>query len=329
MSRLRYKEARRVKKYRPNVYVENLLHDMNASIRPLEKLSTGKFNKSDLALIFICYCPRSGSTVLAQTMARTGCFNYVSNFMARFWQAPYIGGIIERELNLRDHPMDVSLESEYGVTKSHLDPHEFGFFWNYWLPISSTTLANPKLFTPAQRKGLQNEINAMLHLYHKPFFFKSGIPGINAGLMQELFPNAYFIIMKRKYEYIAQSIYQGRKNYFNDINEWWSIKPSAYHKLSQKDVPSQIAGQIIETYRDIENQLAGNKNVMEVWYENFCAHPRSTINKIFKLLAYEPTGNWDKYIPKRLESSNTISISKTEFSRLKNAIDRYARTGMD
>jgi Fe-S cluster biosynthesis and repair protein YggX len=330
MNILRYNEAPRVKKYRPDLYVEYLLQSMNESIRLLEKKTIEQFKKSRQPIIFFCSCPRSGSTVLGQVMARTGCFNYVSNFMARFWQAPYIGGIIERELKLREHYKDVSLLSEYGVSKSYLDPHEFQFFWNYWMPDLSTTstLVNKKLFTQAKRKGLQKEINAMLHLYNKPFFFKNGDAGMNAGLLQDLLPNAHFIFLKRKHEYIAQSIYQVRKKMYNDIGAWWSTKPSAYLKLSKKDGYTQIAGQILEIHRDFETQLAGNKNVLEVWYEDFCAHPRSTMNKIFELISYEPPANWEKHVPQRLISTNKTTLSNSEFSKLKNALARYAETEM-
>ena len=323
---LRYKEAQRVKKYQPSAYAENILTTVNKRLARVEKQAISRLPVSNQPMIFICYAPRSGSTILSQMLARTGCFNYVSNFMARFWSAPYIGGLLERELKIKEDVKNISLESEFGVTKNCADPHEFGFFWHNWLPCQKTTTLNQQELKRVKKEGLKKEVNAMLSLYDKPTFFKNGIAGMNATLLSKIFPNSFFVIIKRRYSFIAQSIYQSRITYLGSANQWWSIKPAVYEQLAERDVYAQIAGQIIEIYQELESSLEHlSHRVVQVKYEDFCHNPIRTIDTINQMIGYKPGKLWHKNVVRRLRSFNSMRIDKNTFKKLKGALSNYPR----
>ncbi len=324
MVRLRYKEPKRRKQYQPNIKLEEILLRMNRLLAPLEREEVHKLPKSHLPVLFLCYAPRSGSTILSQLLARTGCFNYVSNFLARYWLAPYVGGLLERELKLRRDYGNISLESEFGVTKAFMDPHEFGFFWNQWLPVKNLTVLTLQELKKIDIKSLQREINALKALSDKPFFFKSGIAGMNAGFLAKNIPHSRFIVIKRKYPYIAQSLYQSRQKFYGSEKHWWSIKPTRYKTLYKKDVYDQISGQVVEIYRDIEQQLKGRAH-MTFWYEDICAHPHRILRNIFDFLSVSPPPHWDQFIPSKLKNNNQIKISKETFKKLTDSLHAYLK----
>ena len=49
-------------------------------------------------IVFVLGAPRSGTTLLTQWLAASGHFGVPSNLLARFYEAPYIGGLVQRLL---------------------------------------------------------------------------------------------------------------------------------------------------------------------------------------------------------------------------------------
>lgn len=330
---IRKEEKERLGKYAINKKLETILRDLNNSIKELEKNEIGKIPESSLPVVFFCFAPRTGSTLISQVFAHTQETAYISNYTARFWEAPYIALLLERELGLRElinkNIRSADYGSEYGVTKNIFEPHEFGFFWNKYIPYQAneTHFVEEKAFTKNITSELYREIMAMLSVYDKPFFFKNAIAGLNCHYIKNVFPHSFFIIIKRDYRFVAQSIYEGRRNLYGSEDSWFSLRPSRYKEIiaNYKSPYDQIALQIKGIYDDISRGTEDVKGrCLEIHYEDFCRTPGKFINDIFELIGHKPENDsWIRHIPDQVKVRNEIRLTHNEYNCICSALERH------
>ena len=310
---------------KPDKEFEEVLFKANKFLTPLEEEVIDSIDITrDAKFIFICYPPRSGSTVIYQALAQTGLYSYVSNFVARFWDAPVFATLLQKKLKIENN-YDQEFVSTYGVTEGLNDPHEFGFFWKKWLKTNNGT---DRLLREERDRinkvNLIKTLNALASLDNKPLLIKNGLVSVNAGLFAELLPNSKFIIIKRNPIYIAQSIYEARNNLYGTAKEWWSIKPSTYSEIKELDVISQINRQIVDTYKDIENELSNyGERIVEVSYEEFCESPINIIENICEFIEVKATIEMKKRIPSSFKKGNSRRINKDIFTSINEYFSEY------
>ncbi|MBL4705046.1 MAG: sulfotransferase [Flavobacteriales bacterium] len=325
---LKEERTLRNKNANQNLSFEALMAKMN------ELLSQKSFTPENVdvkrlsPLVFFCYAPRSGSTLLAQTLTRTQSFSYISNFTARFWEAPYLALQLEKQLAIRDTGLrsgEVE-RSKYGVTAGLSEPHEFGFFWNKLLTSDDNHWIDSSKLDPDRISEFVETVNGLRSVFDKPFFFKNGIAGYNARFMRQLFPDAKFVIIDRDPLYILQSIYMARKELYNDPKMWWSIRTKDVKEIIEQSGNEfdEIALQIKSVYSEIEDALDGNDdNVLHVTYEDFCSAPNQVISNILNLCSIQPNGALITKIPKFIESSNERKVDTSTFEQMKSSILKF------
>jgi hypothetical protein len=208
----------------------------------------------------------------------------VDNFVARFWRAPFVGFYMEKIVDLRKtfQKTGCTFTSEFGRTQGILDPHEFEYFWNYWLqPNSQHHIIPIRHLERIDVHGLRNEINAMLNSYNKPLFFKSIWFLSNPLLAFKLFSHVYIIFITRDLLSNALSILDARKEYHGDENEWFSVRPTNFARLKKRPAEIQITEQIKMINNEILKQTKDFPGrIINITYEELCAKPRKTILKI-------------------------------------------------
>lgn len=293
-------------KYRKDSQVEVFLENLNKTLIPLEKKYISTLPKVDLPVIFILGAPRSGTTLLSQLLAASEQFAYISNFVARFWLAPYVGMYLEKILNIKNS-IDVktpAFSSDLGRTSGLSEPHEFSYFWKYWLKPSGTNdIIHQDSISRIDMAGLRSEVNALLSFSKKPIFFKNKLLFVNPFVLNEIFPNSIFLVIKRDTLSNAVSILRARLKYYGNKNMWFSTKPSRYEEIKNLPVEKQILEQIHNIYTDIEDQIKGFlEKVITISYENLCSEPRAILKRIcFKIGLNISEQSLPKTIPARLE----------------------------
>ncbi len=272
------------RRYRKNESDEKFLEKFNTVLIDIESEYIHSQKPSKNPIFFICGPPRSGTTLITQVLARTGLFNYVDNFVARFWRVPFVGFYLEKIMGLRNslHNAGHTLESEFGRTSGILDPHEFAYFWEYWLKPGTPHHVIPvSHLKKIDIHGLRNEINAMINLYDKPILFKSIWFLCNPTLAYHLFRKVYFIFITRDLLSNALSILEARKKYYKNENEWFSVRPPSYKELKDEPVEGQIIGQIKGIHDEIVKQTKDfPERIINITYEELCNNPLKTILKI-------------------------------------------------
>ncbi|MGH1366143.1 MAG: sulfotransferase [Calditrichia bacterium] len=313
----------------PRNKIEELLTKVNEAIQPIEESFVAEQTPITQPLLFFCFAPRSGSTLVAQTLASSGEFGYISNFTARFWKAPAIAMALEQTLGLgtkENPPIKPSdFESTFGVTKSVSEPHEFGFFWNDHIPyLSDSHYVPTEQFSSKSSEKLSHHINGIVAQSSQPFFFKNSISGLNVHLLKELCPNAKFILLLRDPLRTAQSLLWGREQVFGNTNEWFSLKPSNCSEIQARNLSAahEVVCQVNAIYKDIFEGISDiPERCFVMDYEVFCQQTHLEISKLFKFIEWRPENeDWRKKIPAGFAVSDHIKVDKNTYSELRQRI---------
>lgn len=270
-------------------------------------------------LVFICFAPRSGSSVLAQYLAATNRFNYFSGFNARYWKSPVFSQLLEKKLGIRDHILKSgvdSLKSIYGYSDNPSMPHEFGFFWNQLLTDDHHLIDISKVDEQV-KSNFVNTLNTCRRLSDKPFFVKNGISAYNVPMLKELFPGALFLHLEREAEFVIQSIYQARLELYNDPNSWWSLVPANQLNIIREATnPFEEIAQQIRAINDQIDQV----DTLKISYQEFCQAPQKILVQIFNWLEIEPLRNINIVKP---TYQNKVYLTRAEFEQVNAAKQKY------
>ncbi len=287
----------RKKEFRRNTQLESYLEKVNSVLWVSEERELKKFGKPKLPLVLIMGVPRSGTTVFFQWLAASGLFSYPSNFISRFFRAPFIGAQIQRlladpelafrnELRLDLGENSPNFSSELGKTEGFLSPNEFWYFWRRFFDYSEIQRIDKSEFRGKKMGILIRELAAFESVMKRPLLMKGMMFNWNIPELYSALPNVFFIFVERNPVSNARSILQARKKYFGDEKKWYSFKPPEFDALSLLSPVNQVVGQVRYTHEAIR---AGLREIPEsrsfsVSYESFCAHPRKVYQAIKKRL---------------------------------------------
>lgn len=320
-------EPERTPEYRKDPEQEERLKYLNTHFASLEKQLISDFDRPQLPIVFIVGAPRSGSTLLSQTLAQTGSFSYVTNFVARFWMAPYVGMLIEEALNIRKLECDRSFVSKFGVTEGWVGPHEFGYFWSRWFRFGETHQLDDQELEEIDLDTLRQELAALESVYNQPLCFKYLPCGLHIPFLVERFENSVFVLCRRQPVYNMQSLLLARSKILGDEGHWWSLRPKEYPALLSASPYEQIAGQIYYTLKEIETSFSSlsPERFLHILYDDLCSQPRVEVNRVVEAVRHigvEIDWNAD-IIPERFESTDVKRINDEEFQKLHEVAERY------
>ena len=118
-------------------------------------------------ILFICGTPRSGTTILCQSLAYAGELGTITNLIARFASNPRLGVLLHQAL---DQPKTFTGRSDFGRTEGLTEPHEFGLGWTNLLGFDA--LQEPP---PGVKPGPDAiaRIELLARQFAQPVVFKS------------------------------------------------------------------------------------------------------------------------------------------------------------
>jgi len=303
----------RAEPYKKNEIQEQILEIMNHSLYKEELELINKFDKPKLPVIFIIGAQRSGTTLLMQLISQLFEVSYPNNFIARYWNVPYIGANLYKSLIKKSSENNLDLSSDLGYTKGLEGPHEFSYFWKKWFPWDSW---EKKAYDKIDYSILQKQLAAWESVNNAPLVFKNLIQiDYNIEKLYSLFSNSIFIYLKRDLSFNIQSTYKSRIKLFDDETKWFGVKPINYLELTKLPVLEQITKQVICINNDIEDQLSNipNKNVINIKYEDLIKDYLCEINKIISLTKLQKLEINNKI---ELKSANKVSIRNNIFNQI-------------
>lgn len=314
-------------KYKKDADQERRLQQMNQMLEQFEDQVAPRPDTPKHPLLFIVGCPRSGTTLLAQLLASSGLFAYVSNFVARFWLAPWLGASIGQALGLARLSSPSNLQSTFGQTTGWTEPHEFGYFWDRWFEFGETAKLSEAQLAKIDRTKMKRTFAALQAAYDRPMFFKNQNKySLQIEFLAELFDNAYFVLLERYPLYQTQSVLLARAEFCGDINQWWTMRPKEYPILKELSPYEQIAGQTYYLSKDIWASLKrlSADRYLVLPYEDLCASPRDAVIQVAHLVGVNPgSANFLEILPETLTLSQTQHIPQDQWISLQAACRKY------
>lgn len=304
-----------------------IMEQLNNILHQEELNLIKQFSAPELPVIFIVGAPRSGTTLLEQVLINHFHLTYISNVVAKFWQAPFMGLHFYKSLKKKQSKINYS--SQFGFTESYDGPHEFGYFWKRFFKYRDTDQLTNEQHNEIENNLLNKEIAAMESVDNLPVLFKNPAAlSLQVDYLAKHISHSLFIYIKREPVFNAQSIYQSRIKYSGKAEEWFSVKPKEYLFLKDKNIFEQIAGQIYYVNKKIEDDLTllNPLRYLKIEYEEFCRDTNA-----FRTIFKEWLSN-NNYIVKHKESqpdekfkdTNDITVDRKIFEQLKNSCNNYA-----
>ncbi|MGB0671833.1 MAG: sulfotransferase, partial [Rhodospirillales bacterium] len=265
---------------------KTIMDRMNRLLAEEDARLTASFSAPSLPVTFLTSPPRCASTLFQQLAASTTNIGYVSNVMARFWSAPYIGAMIEQDL--RD-PDFVSGLKSYGRHYNPVgaeEPHEWGWFWQHWL-----RLEKGDYYGAPDREidfgGLNRTLAAIEKAKGAPLLFDNIFAMTNLGLLARNLPRVLAVNLRRDPYYVANSIIKARIDRYGDIDAFHSQKPRNIKQiLGLSDPIEQSVAQVRALMDEIEETLAAlpGDSVLHVDYPDIVERPHLVMERFAAFL---------------------------------------------
>ena len=230
---------------------------------------------------FIIGPPRSGTTLLYQLMVQAFRFTYFPNIANTFYRCPIFATKLTQK---RSAGYSSQFESGYGYEKGMMSPSEAGNIWNRWFPHESREGFN---YTPAgylspdARREIRQTIAQFTTMFNAPFITKNVKMSVRLPAIQEIFPNAKIIQIKRNPLESALSLLKIRRQRGSG---WWSAMPKEIDAIKLLPEWEQVACQVFY----IEKNIAGDIRLFNteqhhiVKYSDVCKDPRKSLMEIQK-----------------------------------------------
>jgi len=280
MSFLAKENTDRLSAYKKDSSEEDFLKSLNQSLLSFEKNSD--YEKKAFPWIFVTGLPRSGTTLLMQSLATAFDFSFVNNFVARFWDAPVSAARMSKIL-LGNKRFCSAFESDFGKSKGLEDVHEWSYFWINHLKYSRNENFNRlEAKTEIDWLEIQNILNGITAVYNKPFLNKALHPAKYIDEFLKINSNILFIHIERDFLENCQSILNAREQYYGDKNKWWSLIPDNFKEIKDLNYHAQIPEQLGALSREMKSDL--NKHAkgkfMSLKYDDYCSDPQLELSRI-------------------------------------------------
>lgn len=258
---------------------------------------------------FIIGPPRSGSTILYQTLSNQLDLLYIDNLTNLSRQNLYFGFWLSNLIyNSKPHQ---SFSSNFGKTEKLHDPSESGQFWRQWIIHGEDYISKGEI----QVKDLEqmhNMLYAVINKYQKDLLIKNLYFSQRLNLIKEIAPESKIIIIRRDTFFNAQSLLLAkRKNNYG--NTMWSTRPRNFRDLEKMDDPEQVVKQIYYIEDQISKDIGmfPKNQILEVHYEHFINHPEDTIESVRTFIGPEVKYREGAMLP-NLKPSEKVKVDLKE-----------------
>lgn len=282
--------AQPTRKFQKNQDLEALSSELNAFLKTFGK-NRSQAKIPELPPVFIVGAPRSGTTLVYQTLASTQAFAFPSNLMSRFYGSLRFASLVHKVVvdrrfdfhgEFSDVVSEVGFDSRLGKTKGLAQPNEFWYFWRRFFPVSVPVKLTKSEMENADIENFVSEIAEMEEVFGRPVLMKAMLLCFNLQFVQSKMERVIFLYVKRDPISNARSLLKAREDYYGNLHEWYSARPGAYPELKDRTPFEQVIGQVLLTNREIEQQLAAlpGETSIEVEYEAFCSNPGKVLDSV-------------------------------------------------
>ena len=238
-----------------------------------DRLTTG-FCAPEHPVTFIVGLPRSGTTLLHQVLAASLRIGYVSNLLARFWRAPFIGAAYERDI--LGVPVAARFTSRYGNTFGAAEPAEWGWFWRHWLAMPERGRCVGEDFDP---RMLTRKLHALEAAKGLPLLFKNLDLTLNIGRFAGLFRRVLLIEIRRDPLRVCESLLVARLDRYGDPR-------TPFGPMTSSAAETDPVRAVVRQARDLAEEIqtaktaVGASAALTIEYDELCAKPERAVERV-------------------------------------------------
>lgn len=265
-------------------YKNYLRFIFNYVFKLLEKRKLARTYNITQPQFFITGLPRTGTTLVYQYMVHRLDMAYFTNKTGDYYMTPCAVTWLSRLL-LPAYKSNFT--SNYGKVSGLMAPREAGAFWLRFFDIHAYTE-----FQAMQRENplehmdtLKKTVACIQHIFNNaPLVNKNVKHMLRLNALEQLFPDACFIIVERDFSDVALSVLEGRKKNTDNPDQWWSVRPPSYDTLKTLPYLDQVARQVHDLNQKLQQDLEqlSPDRVIRLDYRQFCQNPETVIDKIKK-----------------------------------------------
>ena len=263
-----------------------LCHEaLRIAARPIDWMISGREKKkieaakpTPMPIVLVVGAPRSGTTLVYQTLARYLDVSCLTNAASMFPRSPITAG---RMLGWLPRRESADFENFYGQTARLHGPNDGFCLWNQWLGndryVPRTDLND------TEQQEMRQFFYAWSQAFGKPFLNKNNRNTGCLDLLSRTLPTASFVVVRRNPLLVAQSLINARAQVQGDKSVGWGLhshsSDTAADPLSYVD---DVCDQILQIEAQLDEQLqhVSSDRIVEVTYEGFCEDPATALRWI-------------------------------------------------
>jgi len=254
-------------------------------MKMIKDMSYSEITQSEIEKpIFIVGAPRSGTTLLYQTLAQHPDLGWLSNKTGKkFYSKEYLRFVYLRRriFDLRNfsYPIEAFNPRFYSTTEF---PAEVGYLWSMVFKGDWDSKISEK-----NLEILKKTIVEILNKKNKKRFI-SKFPGysIKIPLINKAFPDSKFIHIIRDGRFVVNSMLKRTQE--NSLGYFGiPLKPSEKKEMNQIEEHATQWRQIIEAIRNASKNLMKNQ-YLEIKYEDLIKNIDQCLNKVTKFCELSP-----------------------------------------
>jgi hypothetical protein len=299
--------------------IEYIIYIVSIPFVPLNLYFITKYARKgdEYSPIFIVGAPRTGSTILYQSLTNEADVLYIDNIASKLNRVFFLAFWLSNKLfKQRAHNC---FKSNHGNTSKYgwHAPSECGQFWYRWIPKGRHFIDFDEISDKNISK-IKKEILAVAHYYKKPILFKNLNAGQRLRVLVKAFPDAKIIFVRRDPLDTAQSILKAKRKLKISDNQFWSIMPSNVDVLKQLKWPEQIVKQIYFLEKQIAEDLKlfPPQNVYEVHYSELS---QLKLTELLSNLALNERVNYKK---SEIDFRGQVSLLEEEVQLIEDEIKK-------
>ncbi len=282
-------------------------------LEPFERRLYARAEAPKKPIVFVCGPPRSGTTLVSQTLIAVLPVAYLNNRAALFSRAP----ITANRLALRPFGNDrIRFRSHYGRTLHLYGPNDGLPLWDRWLGSDRAHI--PESLPDAAADDMRRFFGAFEEIFDRPLLNKNNNLNTFASLVARALPTAHFLCLHRDPLFLAQSLLLARRYIHGRDDATYGIdRPSVAR--GSGDPIEDVCRQVLFHERIQARQAAevGPERLHTVSYERFCERPLALAAQVSREILDQPFDEkrWAGRVPP-FAVSRSRRLPGVEFERL-------------
>lgn len=247
-----------------------------------QKLAAANPAKAKQPLVFIVGPPRSGSTLLFQTLAYYADATYLTNLTSMFPRSPISCASLFHSYRQSARQSPRQFQNFYGQTSGFSAPNDGFEVWNRWL--GEDRYRTPEAFDEHAISDMQHFFAAWTAEFDQPFINKNNRNAMCLGMLAEILPQATFVVIRREPLFVVQSLIEARLCVQGAKDRPWGL--ASVRDRSKESTPLQYVDDVCDQVLEIEQRLqlqlrkVTPARYIELTYEGFCQQPLLTLQQI-------------------------------------------------